>query len=133
MTLARADAGAPTATQAPIMAAETERLIVWTIDVIDFLLLKRMLNGRANSEQMMLETAGDFGRRPCSSAPRSRLRAAKKGCGIIWSAAPADGILAARCRPNGKFGTSVDSFGQNTSLVVAEEEQKMRWDRFAIA
>jgi hypothetical protein len=53
---------------------------------------------------------------------RSRLHAAKKGCRIIWSAAPADGILAARCRPNGKFGTSVNgSFGQNTSLVVAEE------------
>jgi len=30
------------------MAAETERLIVWTIDVIDLLLLKLMLNCRAN-------------------------------------------------------------------------------------
>src|SRR5262249_114356 len=71
MTLARADAGAPTATQAPIMAAETERLIVWTIDVIDFLLLKLMLNCRANPEQMTLETGGDFGRRPFSSAGSS--------------------------------------------------------------
>jgi len=44
---------------------------VWTIDVIDFLLLKLMLNCRANSEQMTLETAGDFGRRPCSSAGSS--------------------------------------------------------------
>jgi hypothetical protein len=45
---------------------------VWTIDVIDFLLLKLMLNCRANSEQMTLETAGDFGRGPFSSAGSKR-------------------------------------------------------------
>jgi hypothetical protein len=65
------------------MAAETERLIVWTIDVIDFLLLKLMLNCRANSEQMTLETAGDFGRRPCSSAGSS--------AGVPCTLAPACG------------------------------------------
>src|SRR5215472_671308 len=83
MTLARADAGVPTATQAPIMAAETERLIVWTIDVIDFLLLKLMANCRATSEQMTLETAGDFGRRPFSSAGSS--------AGVPCTLAPACG------------------------------------------
>jgi hypothetical protein len=33
---------------------------------------------------------------------------------VGWSAAPADGILAAHCRPNGKLGTSVEraAFGQ---------------------
>src|SRR5262249_38337333 len=30
-----------------------------------------------------------------------------KKCRDYWSAAPADGTLAAHCRPNGKFGTSV--------------------------
>jgi hypothetical protein len=65
------------------MAAETERLIVWTIDVIDFLLLKLMLNCRANSEQMTLETAGDFGRRPFSSAGSS--------AGVPCTLAPACG------------------------------------------
>src|SRR5262245_57570226 len=65
------------------MAAETERLIVWTIDVIDLLLLKLMLNCRANSEQMTLETAGDFGRRPFSSAGSS--------AGVPCTLAPACG------------------------------------------
>jgi hypothetical protein len=42
---------------------------------------------------------------------------------VGWSATPADGILAAHCRPNGKLGTSVEraAFGQNTSLLMAEE------------
>jgi hypothetical protein len=41
-----------------------------------------------------------------------------------WSVAPADGMLAVHCRPNGKFGTSVQraASDKNTLLVTAEEE-----------
>jgi hypothetical protein len=43
--------------------------------------------------------------------------------GPVFESVLADGILAAHCRPNGKLGTSVEraAFGQNTSLLMAEE------------
>jgi hypothetical protein len=49
------------------------------------------------------------------------------------STTPAVGILAAHCRPNGiRHFRQKGSFGQNTSLVAAVEEQTKRWDRMSL-
>jgi hypothetical protein len=50
------------------------------------------------------------------------------------STTPADGILAAPLSPPTEIRHFLKngSFGQNTSLVVAEEEQKMTSDRMPL-
>jgi hypothetical protein len=58
----------------------------------------------------------------------------KKEMSDYLSTTPADGILAAPLSPPTEIRHFLKngSFGQNTSLVVAEEEQKMTSDRMPL-